>query len=272
VPPRSASDPPPAREKLCSPRLHAQGAPPRLHRRGSRRRGPLPSASVVAGERVRRRFVAPERDRRPSEGREAPPNGREQGKGSRRRRELCPPGAPPPRGGRSGGPLLLCPRRTPHRRRLAPEKDERREGGRGAGATASSVERRIDGATPTEMSRPPLPRGCRAEPSAGAQGCTRLRPEIHVRRELEGGGKQSRGPQSGTPASSAMGGSSSFRAWISELRVGTSSRARVREEGPRRPCSSTTAAGGRHRHAEEPCGQPLRPDLAGGGAPRRAGG
>jgi hypothetical protein len=271
VPPRSASDPPPAREKLCSPRLHAQGAPPRLHRRGSRRRGPLPSASVVAGERVRRRFVAPERDRRPSEGREAPPNGREQGKGSRRRRELCPPGAPPPRGGRSGGPLLLCPRRTPHRRRLAPEKDERREGGRGAGATASSVERRIDGATPTEMSRPPLPRGCRAEPSAGAQGCTRLRPEIHAGASLRVGASSREGRSRGRQRAPPWEGVARFAHGSLSSRVGTSSCARVREEGPRRPCSSTTAAGGRHHRAEEPCGQPLRPGL-GGGVPRRAGG
>jgi hypothetical protein len=183
--------------------------------------------------------VAPERDRRLSEGREAPLNGREQGKGSRRRRELCPSGAPPPRGGRRGRPLLLClhaglltaaakrgtrlrteekqareeptsraaaitrPRRLgagplprllhrceaslgaqPRPCRLAPEKDERGEGGQGAEATASSVERRIDGATPTEMPRPPLPgapgRRCRVEPSTGAQGCTRLRPEIHA--------------------------------------------------------------------------------------------
>jgi hypothetical protein len=215
--------------------------------------------------------VAPERDRRLSEGREAPLNGREQGKGSRRRRELCPSGAPPPRGGRRGGPLLLClhaglltaaakrgarlpteekqAREEPTSRAaaitrplglgagplprllslreaslgaqprpclLAPERDERGEGGRGAKATASSVERRIDGAVPTETPRPPLPgapgRRCRVEPSTGAQGCTRLCPEIHT-----GASSRVGRAVAGAAVGDAMGGSSLFRAWISRV-------------------------------------------------------
>jgi hypothetical protein len=63
--------------------------------------------------------------------------------------------------------------------RLAPERNGCREGGWGAGATTSTVERRIDGTAPRkavsmEMPRPPLPgaprRRCRIDGAAHAEG------------------------------------------------------------------------------------------------------
>jgi hypothetical protein len=267
VPPRSASDPPPAREKLCSPRLHVQGAPPRLHRRRSRRRGPLPSASVVAGERVRRRFVAPERDRRPSEGREAPPNGREQGKGSRRHRELHlrEEGEGADRSCSAHVGLLTAV--ASRRRRMS------------AGREVGAPEPQPPPWSAESMA--PSRRRCRgrrcleaAEPSRALElkAAHDSAPRSTCGASLRVGASSREGRSQGHRRAPPWEGVARFAHGSLSSRVGTSSRARVREEGLRRPCSSTTVAGGRHRRAEEPCGQPLRPDLAGGGAPRRAGG